>query len=170
MASVVATTAPRTKPRRRSKGAKDQLAAPATPRTVKPTSPKSKQEDADNVVGEIAPGSEPCSGIEKRRQDDQEDYIRAHGNFGDARDKAEQEACNDQDNGVRDLDLRARERKPRQKAGEVERRVRRRERCWTPRASPFQRQDTLIWLGRRIGRDRTVGVDCDREAVQSESK
>src|SRR3954451_5188352 len=64
-----------------------------------------EEEDADDVVFEVAPGSEPGRGVEQRRQEDEEDHVRVQGDVRDAGNEAEYEAGNDQDDGVGELEF-----------------------------------------------------------------
>ena len=63
--------------------------------------PEGQKKDIDEVVAEVAPGGEPRGGVEKRRENDQEDQVGVEGNPGDARDETESQPSDDHDDRVR---------------------------------------------------------------------
>ncbi len=66
---------------------------------------KGEEQDAGDVVFEIAPGGEPCAGVEERRQNHQENYVGIHGDFGNLGNEAESEAGDDENDGVGNLNF-----------------------------------------------------------------
>lgn len=61
---------------------------------------KGEQQDADEVVVEIAPGGVSGGGVEQGREDGKEDEIRVEGNVGNTGDEAEEQSADDHDDQV----------------------------------------------------------------------
>jgi hypothetical protein len=59
--------------------------------------------DADEVVAEVAPGGGEGGGKKKRREDHEEDDVGIQLDMRGAREKAEDEAADDENDGVRHL-------------------------------------------------------------------
>jgi len=95
IASVGATTAPSTKPRRQSKPAKTLGATSATAITVNPTKPKARRKMLTRLYRKVAPRSGPGSGVEQRLENNQEDKIGIEGDVRDAGNKAAKQTAND---------------------------------------------------------------------------
>jgi hypothetical protein len=64
---------------------------------------ESKQENADQVEFEIAPGSQPSRGVQKRGEHDEEDDVGIQRDFGNAGNEAEKQAGDNEHDGIRSL-------------------------------------------------------------------
>src|SRR2546430_626631 len=65
--------------------------------------PESKRDDADEVVGEIAPRGRPCRRVQERREKHEEDDVRGEGYAWNSRDETQQQASDDEANRIRRL-------------------------------------------------------------------
>ena len=105
IASVVATTAPRTKPSCQLKPGNTHGAVQATPRTVNTTSPIARNEMLSKLNLNSRQEVSQAAEYSKRRQDYQKNYVGIQRDFGDSGKQAEKQSGDHQDNRIGSLQL-----------------------------------------------------------------